>query len=780
MDNLPVIISRGTHPITLDGIYAPTLEILLEWLERNAKSSDWLFADLSLDSWRGSLVATEFCAQLGLLPPKFAQPSSRVSKEEKRPFSYADRIGVLIDAEGSGDRVILNALEAATRIVTKVQDGLARTFVIVPPRFELPWEREDLLFLRFLAQGLRGTKSRIILAASDEGVNVSGDWHIRWINEPGLSLGTSTGLLGLVPGVVSSEVYNIIKQTEQDEETKYFRMPNGSLLIAPESRQNPKAVPQSEINRLISAATDIAWLKAYAQYFRKSSAVDLGLLSAEASHRFSEGGYGIALRLLDHAIACSPNVMQRSILTMQAQGMRIALLRFEEAAQIADPAPEIHAFLRGFLCQTKGWGLVMTGHPSRAEPYFHQARELLKSEAGSREHLYLLNISALNFLRRGDPQRSLEIEKHIEKALAQSDRPDWQLHYVNSINSARLYRRQQIFDEAARYYDRAFATTLGARSESDSVYGNVCWAGLHSECGSAEQAFKHWFLAALHWVSSIAPEALGPRSVLAILGHKLPAEEDFTEAVSAKLAHNLFASAKAANLESVVSAMTNLNVGKSIPPTFIKSNYLNGHEIDRRMWCAVGADGWGVILMQQPLPSQYTGEKHQHLRLLLCKLIEVLGSFPEINNFGTIIVDDIHGREIPKTAYELLNTCVRLKVPKMIFDTSVVRLNDERRSSLEYEFIAQLSDAVEKVETNGSESLVIFKRYLSPMSLSQEQAAVLASLCQSGSVKELAKNCKIAELDQLINMLRILEDSRVINLWISRNLDTPGLSELSV
>src|SRR6185312_12520006 len=91
--------------------------------------------------------------------------------------------------------------------------------------------------------------------------------------------------------------------------------------------------------------------------------------------------------------------------------------------------------------------------------------------------------------------------EEIEAYQAEQVHQDWQIVYVTSMNVGCMQRRRGDYAEAERYYRRAFATTLGARSHSDAIYSYVCLARLHGLRGQNAEALLGWIHACLHWVS---------------------------------------------------------------------------------------------------------------------------------------------------------------------------------------------------------------------------------------------------------------------------------------
>src|SRR5689334_23324948 len=174
-------ITRDPGPIVLDGVRAPTLAALHSALDGLDVGPAPIVADLSLGAWRSHQVACEFCIQLGLGSPLRAQPVPQSPPTGAAPPSHGDLVGIRIDAESRGDRTLLDALDLATRVIGVVGDEPARTFLVFAPRYGLAWEAENSAFLRFLAQGLRGSAHRLLLiAAGPEDPVLPTGWSVNW------------------------------------------------------------------------------------------------------------------------------------------------------------------------------------------------------------------------------------------------------------------------------------------------------------------------------------------------------------------------------------------------------------------------------------------------------------------------------------------------------------------------------------------------------------------------------------------------------------------------
>lgn len=768
-------ISRTPGVLRLKGIHAPSLALLQQTLHDAGASSELIAADLSLGAWRGNQVAAEFCTQLGLPPPLPQQVPFAMGKMVAldEPLPYADVIGAWIDAESGGDQTTLTALELATQVTTVARKGPARTFLVIAPRFDFSWENENILFLRFLAQGLHDSDSCMFVVNTDLSLpKLPDDWQVDWISSTHTNPPQSAKtLLDLIPGVLLPEVTSAVQSAGNTNEALLLPLPHGCVLTAPERRRGPRAASRFEYDKLAVLVQAFDWLKGYAQFLGNNLYVDPFFLCREAWRRFAEGGYAIALRLMERAIACASTLEQQGFFRAQAQGIRIGLQRFAEAAAEPDPSPALAPAVRGFLFQNKGWGLVMGDDPARAEPYFREARALLAPYyQQGREYLYLLNISALSCLERGDLDGALEIEREIAAQTAQQPERDWRLEYVNAINLARLYRRRADYHTAEECYRRAFATTRGARSESDSLYTNVCHARLYAQQGRPTEAFLAWLRAGLHWASSRTPEAIAPRVAKAIVGRVLPPVGDLPEAISSALFTSLLSSIKTSTLAPTVKNLINGSAFEKSPaPVFVRADLVMEETASHAITGVAGSPGWGVLTMSTEVPLQFTGVHHRWLRALLYEICRHLSPFTGWTNASTIIVDDQLGREIPETALEIITTGLRWNVSNIIWGDNAINLDRESHSRLKRALRVRLGDAVAKVEHKNVGDVIVFKRYLPPKPLSVEERQLILLLEDQPSVEDLWKRMgQRGSFDTFVSLVRALEQSRVLVLSLTK------------
>jgi hypothetical protein len=698
----------------------------------------------------------------------------------------ADVIGYWVDVEGSGDVTVQRALDWAECILRRLRDGPPRNFLLLTPRFGIPWEAENLHFLWFFAHGLARTSSQMVFVDTDaERGTLPDHWEVHWREKPEPPPGAraSRSLLPLVPGIVEPKVADTLGRDASGADLQGLALAGGRMLIAPEERRPPSSVSRLTYDRLSVLASDFPWLKAFAQYHGNNIHVDSDYLAAEAARCIVEGGHGIGLRLIDRGIAACPHLVARASLQLQASGWRVQLQRYREASEMPDPSPALSEQMQGMLRLLKGWGLVMMGDHARAEPYLSKGRQQLESSLqDSREMLYVRNICALGRFRMGDVAGALEGERHIEEALrrqtARTGRTDWPLFYVNSINLARVKYRQGEWAESESYYRQAFATTQGLRSESDAVYSNVCWARLNESRGQLQEAFLGWFRAALHWVSLRVPEALGIRVVAAILGRRPPPGGNFCESISERLQATLLRAVQCLPGSSSLEDDKESVGGWSGVPSFVRSDQLPGEALQAPTTVALGGRGWSVLVLGSPAPFAFDGTQHRKLRIFLGNLLRWLGSGEAVERLETIALDDNLGCEIPQEPGELLETCVRLRVPRAIYEGSRFALPLDLRARLEEGASVYVGPAVDRIEVMSTGVQVTFKRYLSTKILLDTEASILAAIEDRPTLEVLCERLPWRpNVPAVLQTVRALEQDRLVRLRLRQN---PWAAETAV
>lgn len=752
----------ATGHVLFEAARATTLAALRRLLDAHGGSERCLLVDLSLGAWRGHEAARQLADQLGLTP---CLPHPRPATEVAQPGTlpcYAEQISVGIDVEAGGDPGTQAAALLADQVMAALGDRARGTTVLVLiPRPGAGWEGEDGVLVSSLAARLRRAGGMVRLVATGDGRPVlPASWAATFPDSsPAADPAPppSDPPLGLVPGLLDPMLVLALRT----DATRLADLPmlwGSRLVVPPEWRPTAGNVPPSGYDELAARACGVAWLRAYAQAHGSATAADPGFLGEQAWAAFRAGGGGVALRLAERAVEVARSEREQAALRALLNGMRIALFRYADAAAAPDPSPELPPSLRGFLLQAKGWGLAMApeAHQAcRAEFYLTQARGLLAASGDEREYLYLLNISALARMKTGHPEESLVWEREIEMRAARLIPRDYRLEYVNAINQARLYRRLGDYHAAERYYQHAFATAEGLRSDSDAVHANVCLGRVAAEAGKTGEAYRCWLRAALHWLSMRVPEALAWRVVVAVLGRRPAPTEDLLDMVGGALAQRLAALAAQRGLGDVVAeadpadgpgarGSPELTHPGSTPPRCAR--YVGPGSGVALTWGAVG-DGWSVF-GTDPVSTTDGGARpggdaqdtpHQHrLRRLVHALLCAECPDARLARPDTLYVHDNHGREMPADAAGLLSAGVLAGVRVLLTPGGSTTLSHEALAELRGRARARIGPAVHRIEPCDTGAVVHFRRYRPPLELTADQYRLVTSADAGTLLSELA------------------------------------------
>lgn len=740
------------------------LRALVDYFGASWPLSEWLVSDLSCGVWRPHQVASELLSQLD--PQACGTATERVSQEDG---AYDPRmIGAGIDAEARGDRVTSDAWMRASRVAGAIAAGPARLLVVLAPIDGSDWEADNSRFLYFLGHALLDAPSRLVLVCTGDTLPADATWTVRWRDLDGGRDNTrrSDSLAAIVPGVIDPAVWEELQTFGDHADLDVLALPGGQRVVPFEARPERGQVSPLQFDRLAVAAPHLGWLRAYAQYHGNNLYVDRQFLARQAWRHHADGSTPLAVRLLARARECGRSATEQASIDAQAQGMHIATHRFDCAAAQLLPGPEVPAHLRGFLVQTKGWGLVMSGRPEEALQHLDAAGRLL--DPASLEYLYLLNIRALTELRLGHWDAAHQLECAVEEAHRARSPHDWRLHYVNMLNLARLYRRRHAWSDAERCYEAAFETNDGVRSDSDLIYRNVCLAQLADARALRTEAFAAWLRACLHWVATQVPEAVSARLVQA-LAHREVEWPERCEAVSNALLTSLRAAAEASRLESGSAVATD---SREQVPAFARLDLVSSGTIDAASLVGVGADGWSVFASGTRIPAAIEGDACRRLRGLLHHLLLQGNPTAALRNASTILVDDGLGSEMPTTSAQLLDACLRTGVIEAISGSETFHLPPSAASELLPRLRVSLHRAVDALVGESEEAgTVIFRRMLVPHRCSASQRRLLQALRDRPLLPALAERTGTASLDALYREVRLLERQRMVHVSLEVDAD---------
>lgn len=758
--------------LVFNGIQITGMGSLLEILKDSDIPKKWVISDLSLGAWNTDQIVSEFSSQLGISYTPTKQMSAKMSERPNKSSntSYSDIIGEVIDLENRGNYKITGAFTHIKKILD-ASKNTSITFLVIIPFDGLPWGDENIEFLQLFSQILTKNSTLFLVRMDDIHSKIPKDWKVEWLisKKQPKNQNKQNDLFTLFPGLVDSNVIASIKLRNYDASPSLFPLGHGIKLVAPELRQDPKRISKLEYDKFALQVQPIGWLKAYAQYFGSNYFVDPVFLFNQSWEMFLQGNYEIAIKLTSKAISCTTIPLLKTSLHCFLQGMRIASQKFDEIVNDSTTTETYSMEFRKFLLQAKGWGLVMLDKPIEAESYFSQARILnSKKDKKSLEYLYLLNISALNRFKLGDLHGALAMEKEVENNHALLSQKDWRLEYVNTINTARLYRVLENFDLAEQYYNRAFLTTLGARTENDLIYSNVCIGKLEEAKKSHIRAFMNWVRASLHWISYNTPEALARRVTIGILDHPLPPNTNLIESVSQRFIEKLLNLASASKL-NLYPKLKNVKLGQNLP-MFIRSDFFPQEMLSEKTKSCFALPGASIIISNLNLTHRINSPNYQKLCSMLFELLKLVYPSKDFTKIQTIIIDDDLGYDVPDGIPEILGICIRLNLSSMVYGKNVIEIDDNLHLYLERKSHIKFTDVFKKIVTSECKPYVTFKRYYAPKIISDEETKIITCFNHDISIEHLEKKSNI-KFSNLIILLRKLEKERIIKIYLPHDLD---------
>ncbi|GEM_PF-6591610 len=228
------------------------------------------------------------------------------------------------------------------------------------------------------------------------------------------------------------------------------------------------------------------------------------------------GAEQIAFKMLESGIQLARLQYLENLYLVQLQFMRIASQYYLEAARETRKISNKFSSLAKTYYLTKAWGSILDRRIDTAGHYFQLANVTMELPVDNIESLYRLNIFALFQHLNGNINNAFSLEKKIYQTINDGRISSPQIHYINSINLARLYRYTGDYSSAQDYYHRAFSSSAQTKSDSSFIYANACYGMLYEKTGEHNKALEHWLLVVLFWLSADTPEALGWRAVRAI------------------------------------------------------------------------------------------------------------------------------------------------------------------------------------------------------------------------------------------------------------------------
>jgi len=448
--------------------------------------------DLRHGAASASAVVDNLAAQL---PPAVALKAAfHAQARAPAGLHFAAAAARGIDAELSGDCTRSQATALSEVLVRQALPGQSLDVVLL---YGDESDAEQAM-VKALQQALGGSTVRLIFALAQ----AAEPRHTTW---PGR----------LIPGLVPNAVLLGLPPTAEDA-AQLVALAQGQWLLPIEWLSTRPLASPLEYDRLAATPQLPVRLLALAQMHGSNHFVDTNLLVRQAWSEYEQGAKDLAFAMLARAQQLTRDPVRQAIAQCHLQGMRIADLRFSQAADEPPPSTRLPEAVRSFLLLAKGWGCVLEGRAAEGELFLEQGQQLGAYACGSREKHYIDNIRALARFRQGDVTGALALEEHIASALGDSS-DDGQLIFVNGLNLARLRKARGEPAQSRRQYQRAFDTSYGVYTDTELLYMHVCFARCLQSEGDLAGAHLEWLRSALYWLSDPGRLTLS-RRVAAIVG----------------------------------------------------------------------------------------------------------------------------------------------------------------------------------------------------------------------------------------------------------------------
>jgi len=471
---------------------------------------------------------------------------------------------------------------------------------------------------------------------------------------------------------------------------------------------------------------------------------------------------------MDRAMQSAPDDFSRAEFESQRQWMRIATHKFAEAGESHDPPEGLERELAGTLYWQKGWGLIMSGDAVRAAPCFEKAIAALDFAENRVELVYLLNIYALSRIRLGDLDGALKLERRIEKLFEASLVDDWHMRYINFLNLARLMRKAGDLNSAEKYYAKAFHASDGAKNEVDGFYINACMALTASAKDDLQGAFIYWTRAALHFAALSYPEAIGWRIAETIragveeTGWRTQSAGCIPEDMASQLYTLLLHYSIRAGFDEAFSAIS--SAGDSAATVFRNYESYRDENGGTAKLDAYGAVGWGILYANDAASVPFEGPNHRKLRSALIALMKSFcPPFANLENGGTVIVDELHGEDMPEELERFLDMATVRQAGKAVYEDSSIK-PEAYGSERIHMMNAVLNPAVKSVAAKNGSLNITFKRYFEPVILNGYERELVEQLAASPDGMIVGSIAKLNGAVDVLAALIKLYSMKVIRL----------------
>lgn len=706
-----------------------------------AKGSRVAVADARFGTWTPHSIATQWIGQIvgqDIALKNDAPPIASL-------MSLGDAMCAGIDEEGKGNRALLSAFGTARQLATL----LARRpcgLILLAPVMGFDWLADATLFLGYLEEMVPETRVTILTGESPVPCERGDEAGAAAQDSPVPRAIRANSLAAAIPSAMSPRTVSLFGEAEKRD---LLILENGWAIAAPESRGGDAWLfSAADIARL--GPLGLGALRGFATYYSASETCGAWQCCVDAWRICHAGPRELAPMLMDQAVERAAAGGERETLRAQRQALRIATSNYPVAAAELPPEPQADPATAGFIEQTRGWGLVMIGQPAAAHAALRRALALRPVGPPARADLLLMNIAALAELRAGYPDEAMALEKQIELGLESIPGAE-ELRFVNSINQARLYRYQQDFDRARTYYEHAFTTTKGGRTETDHVNVELCLARLEMARGDNPAAFLHWVRAAMQWCANACPEALNWRVQMLVIdkGWQIA----LTNHADAQALVERLAGGFLNQLQQLAAA---LDLAVDVDPNHAFPFFVSDAVRVQARPRALGGAGWSVLAATVDDAPRPSGARLRALWAWLTAFIHrtVLGAAG-----NCFLIDRRDGSDMPTDWEAVLASAVDHDAAAIDFDGRHAMIDASWAADAQQRRALGLNPFVARIEEDGERPLVHFRRYANAFTPSPSQHELIVAAQRGVSLGEALHG-----RDELAADLTMLRRQRIVRL----------------
>jgi hypothetical protein len=655
--------------------------------------------DLSLGAWRAREAARQLAAATG---------AALARLDGDAEMDDGGRQGATIDLAARGDPLVTTACEDAARIGAAVAG--ASLVAVIAPRRGLPLRAENEWFFAFLRRlGLT------IALIGDDVPGVLGKSPFerrRGLAAPEIPAGApepsreQRRLLRLFPGLLPRALAG--RLGIDAAAAGLVAAGPAHFLIPPGWRDRDPAACARDFDAMAAIEAADPGLQALAQLFCTAHFAEAPVLVALSRRAERDGSLEIARDLAERAREVARRVDDIALAERRRLEIALAEHRYADVVAAPEPSRQVAAATREGFRRLKAVAAVRTGTVAPGEPPL--AGLLTRIKAGERldgRDLHLLADAAEARLAADDPGGAFALASAVEAALAADPRHDRHAAFLVALTLARIHRLRGDQADYQAALDRAFATSLGARSLHEVLEMNVLAAAGVEDAGSATARLA-LLRAGLVWLALEPSEGLARSAMVAILGREAPRWQLDTE-ISDALGQAL----EAAWPDLVPTARQRLPAIRAADPRLVAAAMLAG-EGAAVLWSPEGGNG-----------AANTRARHHLIRLVLAGLATLQPQVEGLDG-GTVLVDTNLGIDIPRTRAEALGAALRARARDFRFAADAITLDDELRPRFAADLQVRLAPIVAAIEEGPDGAVAVFHRHLRPRKLLPAELSLVA------------------------------------------------------